>query len=464
LKAKFRSFIRWIVVILCCVMIGTGGWLLVNRMEGTPPVIDTQNLGEAIRSSQPLTFSISDPESGLRKIRVVLRKEGKELILREEGFPAQGFLRGGKLTEKECRIPVDLKKMRISDGEAVLEITVQDYSWRTWWNGNRTVLEKGVLIDTHPPKIEVLSQQHYISQGGSNLVIYRLSEPCPKSGVTAGDNFFPGYPAQDVLGPKAENVYLCFVALRYDQERSTPMEVTATDRAGNTTSAGFYYYIKNRAFKHDVLDIPESFLRWKIPEFENQLENGSATAIEKFLEINQKIRAANTGLLKGLSKGTEAKLYWDGPFLRLPNSARRANFADHREYKYNGQSVDKQVHLGIDLASIARSPVPASGNGKVIFTGEVGIYGGTVVIDHGFGLLSLYAHLSVISAKVGQTVSRGDIIGNTGATGMAAGDHLHFSMLVHNTFVNPVEWWDKKWINDNIMLKINEAKKIVGTE
>jgi len=114
--------------------------------------------------------------------------------------------------------------------------------------------------------------------------------------------------------------------------------------------------------------------------------------------------------------------------------------------------------LGIDLASIAHSPIPASNRGKVVFAGDLGIYGKTVIIDHGFGLFSTYSHMSVLNVENGQMVSKKEIIGRTGSTGLAGGDHLHFGMLVHSTFVNPIEWWDEAWIKNNILEKIDAVK------
>ena len=106
--------------------------------------------------------------------------------------------------------------------------------------------------------------------------------------------------------------------------------------------------------------------------------------------------------------------------------------------------------MGIDLASINQAPVPAANTGKIVFVENLGIYGGTIVMDHGFGLFSMYSHLSHMDVTVGQDVEKGAIIGKTGRTGLAGGDHLHFSMLVHHTFVNPLEWWDAQWIQNNI--------------
>jgi murein DD-endopeptidase MepM/ murein hydrolase activator NlpD len=85
---------------------------------------------------------------------------------------------------------------------------------------------------------------------------------------------------------------------------------------------------------------------------------------------------------------------------------------------------------------------------------SLGIYGQTVLLDHGLGLFSLSSHLSGIAVAEGDTVGRGQTIGSSGQTGMAGGDHLHFSILVSGEFVNLVEWLDAHWIADNIENKL----------
>ena len=131
-----------------------------------------------------------------------------------------------------------------------------------------------------------------------------------------------------------------------------------------------------------------------------------------------------------------------------------ARYGDKRLYFYKGKKIDEQFHLGVDLASLANSPVMAANGGRIVFAEKLGIYGLAVVIDHGQGLTSLYAHLSNIDVASDQTVKKGDVIGQTGRTGLAAGDHLHFSVMVHGVPVNPIEWWDDHWIQDNVMRKL----------
>ena len=99
-------------------------------------------------------------------------------------------------------------------------------------------------------------------------------------------------------------------------------------------------------------------------------------------------------------------------------------------------------------------PVEAANSGTVAFVGDLGIYGNTVILDHGLGLFTLYSHLSSIDVKVGDPIKQRQIIGKTGETGLAAGDHLHYGVYLNGVAILPVEWWDQKWINDNIQPKL----------
>jgi murein DD-endopeptidase MepM/ murein hydrolase activator NlpD len=203
-----------------------------------------------------------------------------------------------------------------------------------------------------------------------------------------------------------------------------------------------------------------------MPEFKDFLEtvDSSAPLIDRFIAVNRHLRRSNHKMLVQALKQTDAKLYWTGAFIRLPHSAQKAGFADRRKYVYDGRTVDQQVHLGIDLASTSQSPVPAANNGRVAFAEYLGIYGKTVIIDHGFGLFSMYGHLSRIEVEKEQVVSKGEVIGFTGTTGLAGGDHLHYAMMVGHTFVNPVEWWDSTWIKHNVTDKLERVKGLGPAE
>ena len=427
------------------------------RLEGEQPKLELDLISPYIGSSRDLTIMVSDTKSGMRKLWVGLLKDGREIVLQDTHFPSAGLLKGGSLKKTSINIAIAPSKLGFSDGEATLRMVAHDYSWRDWWKGNKTYLEKTVVIDTKPPEIEVLSRAHNINQGGAGLAIFRTSENCSQSGVQVGDKFFPGHGGffEDPL------VYLTFFALGYQQGRGTDIRVRAMDLAGNISKSSFYYHIRRKGFRKDKINISDGFLKRKLPEFLSQISSDpSKSQVDKFLEINRDLRAANYQQIAAACQNPDQEIHWQGTFLRLPKSATRARFADHRTYYYKGRKIDKQVHLGIDLASVSNSPVPAANDGLVAFAQPVGIYGKTVVLDHGLGLFSMYSHLSQIAVKTGDRVSRGDNLGRTGSTGMAGGDHLHFSMLINDTFVNPVEWWDKKWIENNVTSKIDWAKSI----
>ncbi len=452
MRTQKKNFKLWLLMFLVVVIVLPVGVILFFRLEGQPPEITVELTPPVVGLSKELTVSFADPKSGIRRVWISLLKDGKETVLAEKAFPFSGVIRGGEVRAEQMRLTIEPKLQGFTDGEAALRFAVWDFAWRDWLRGNRAYLEKTVQIDTQPPSVDVLSRAHNVSQGGTGVIIYRTSEPCLESGVQVGDNFFPGH-AGAFQDPK---VHLAFFALSYEQGADTPVFLTATDLGGNRSRSGFPHYLRNKKFRQDTLKITDHFLNWKMPEFNTEAEVAAVSSMkEKFLIINDTIRKNNFKTLGEVGRSTEKALLWKGPFTRLPNSAPRAGFADHRVYQYEDQTIDRQVHMGVDLASVAHAPVPAANSGKVVFAETLGIYGRSVVIDHGFGLFSLYAHLNSIEVQKGQQVEKDDLIGHTGVTGLAGGDHLHFAIMVHNTFVDPLEWWDPAWIKNNVTDKID---------
>jgi murein DD-endopeptidase MepM/ murein hydrolase activator NlpD len=113
--------------------------------------------------------------------------------------------------------------------------------------------------------------------------------------------------------------------------------------------------------------------------------------------------------------------------------------------------------LGFDLASTAAASVRAANRGRVVHAGWLGIYGNCVILDHGMGLQSLYAHLSSITVSAGQVVDTEGEVGRSGSTGLAGGDHLHFTMLLGGNAITPVDWWSAQWVQDRILRKFTDA-------
>ena len=450
---------RWFFLIVLLLPLIVLGVFFLSRLEGHAPEVAHDLVEPFVGEPREIVLDISERGRGLQTIRVSVVQGGRETPLEEIRFEGSMLWAGSDILSHRLPLTIDAQRLSLEDGEALMRIEIRDYSWRNWWHGNLTVTEVPMVVDTRAPQIEVLSRLHYVNQGGSGAVIYRLSETCPAHGVEVGGHFYPGFPA----GGKDPKLMTAFFAVAYDQDADTAVLASATDFAGNQTTMGFHCRIRSKSFRKDVIDISDAFIRNRMVPL-LAAEGGSEPDLEKvFLAVNRDMRMANYETLTGLGQQTVPEMMWEGPFLRLPKAANRAQFADHRVYRYKGAVVDRQVHLGADLASIQHSPVPAANNGRVVFADKVGIYGNAVVIDHGFGLFSLYAHLSSIGVETGDRVKKNDIIGKTGATGLAVGDHLHFGMMVNDTFVNPVEWWDSHWINDNILTKLKLVEAAADT-
>jgi murein DD-endopeptidase MepM/ murein hydrolase activator NlpD len=170
-----------------------------------------------------------------------------------------------------------------------------------------------------------------------------------------------------------------------------------------------------------------------------------------FKKVNEEWRKDSSMKLIEISRKTEPKMMWEGRFLQLKNSKVMAVYGDARTYLYDDKAISRSVHLGYDLASFSNAPVEAANTGIVRFADDLSIYGNTIIIDHGLGLMSLYGHLSVMMVKEGQAIKKGDIIAKTGATGLAGGDHLHFGILIHGYEVSPLYWWDANWIKTSVL-------------
>ena len=460
-RHRKRNLRPFLLVILLAVVLVPSVVLILIGFEGEEPVVTADLPTPYVGNARDIPVIVSDGKSGLSKIWIAVFKDSKETVLHKETFPAYGLLRRGKEHNKTINVKLDPNKLTGPDGEAILRLKVWDHSWRGWLAGNSTYIEKKIIIDTKAPMINVLTRAHNINQGGSGLVVYRLSEPCDEHGVMVGKKFYPGHTGYF----KDTSVYLALVAVDDKQGTDTEIVAKATDPAGNSTRAGFYYRIRKKQFRKDVINISDGFLNSKMPEFSSRLSNlAGAPKVEQFLEINRNLRRENYQSIKSITAQSQPAILWKGKFSRLPNAAPRARYGDRRSYKYKGKEIDKQTHLGIDLASLANSTIPVGNSGTVVFADYLGIYGNTVVVDHGFGLFSMYSHLSQIAVNKGDALEKGANIGRTGITGMAGGDHLHYSILVNDTFVNPIEWWDSQWIRHNITDKLDDVRIQLGQE
>jgi len=351
----------------------------------------------------------------------------------------------------ELPVSFEAAPLGLREGPATIEVWARDDFWRPFRGADRAIASAPVTIDLTPPKVDVLSATRYVSPGGVQLVTFRVTD-AERTDVTVGSHSFPSY----AYGAADKGARVALVALPYDYTSATPIAVSARDEAGNLATRAVPSELKPRGFPKDTIKISEAFLQAKVPELLPQ-RPPSQSLLDAFLVINrEQRRQAETTKREIGAKSADTPL-WEGPFLQPRNTKVFSNFAETRTYVYDGRAIDTQVHFGYDLASTKHSPVPAANAGVVAFAGPLTIYGNTVIVDHGLGLQTLYAHLSSIDAKVGDKVTRGQELGRTGATGLAIGDHLHFEVLVAGVSVTPLEWWDSKWIRDRVNRPLKEA-------
>lgn len=429
---------RFFLIFLLVVIFGGLGAGIVIYGERSVPTLTVTPDTEFASLATEFTISVQDQGRGLKDVQVLLVKDNSTQSIFTRTFDPATYTWTGTFTLGD-----DLGR----EGPFELMVTCSDRSLNHWGKGNTALVQRSMTFDATPPRVTIDSLHHNVRRGGTGVIRYGLSEPVRRTGVAVGEDFFPGYKT-----PKGD--YLCFFAFPFNAVPGQDIPtLIAEDKAGNELQTGFRNHIIRKRFRKDIIRLPQSFLDAKMPQFRN-LYPGETDNLEIFLKVNNEVRTRNRAALKTIGTKTTPEVLWNGPFIRLPRAASRARFADARDYLYKGKKVDHQTHLGQDLASTAKAEVPAGNTGKVVFADFMGIYGNVIILDHGFGLQSLYAHLSSMNVSEGDRVEKGEIIGRTGATGMAGGDHLHFGMVVSGIPVDPLEWWDAHWIKDNVADRI----------
>jgi murein DD-endopeptidase MepM/ murein hydrolase activator NlpD len=453
---------RYLLGLLLILALAAGGaYVYAGSMPG--PTIQIAKPAKYVGQTGTIDVAITAPRGELADYSVIFEQNGKQTPLASMAQAGGQVKAEGPDTVRVTRTFTRNDIPDLKSGPARIVVTATRpvlYKLRK----TSTTTTQDVQVRLERPQIAVLSTKHYINLGGSEMVVYRATPADVESGVMVGDVAYPGYPAS---GAKMEGVNIsdpavkiAFIALRYDQDVNTPMFAYAKDEAGNSARADFDRLTFPKPFKKSRIPLDDKFLERVVPAIlETTSEvNPQGSTLEKFLVINGDLRKKNAQTIANYSKSSAPEILWGGAvFHPFTNTAVEAAFADQRTYIYQDKDVDRQTHLGFDLAKVVNSPILAANRGKVVHASPLGIYGNCVIVDHGMGVQSLYAHLSSIAVKVGDTVEKEQELGKSGMTGLAGGDHLHFTMLVSGQMVNPVEWWDQHWIQDRIVRKLKEA-------
>jgi len=402
------------------------------------PVVDLPSPVATLGRATPITVHVHDTH-GVRKVTASIEQNGVK-------YPAWEFAQPSRAADGTWNFTAGTGSMpQLKDGKAklIVEAVSNGFSRKA------TRIEHDVMVVTQPPTVSVDSDQHYLYLGMADLATFNVSGNFTTAGVRVGDQSFRAWPM-----PGGKPGFFSLFAFSWNMPLETVPVVFASNGAGNdVTSPIAVQFPKKEQPKYTAHDLKldDRFIQKVVGELD---PNGSGDPVARFLKINNDMRRANNKTLSDLRFKTADKFLWSQPFQRQSRSQSEASFADLRSYMYQGKKIDQQVHLGLDLAVTQHVGVEASNDGRVVYAAPLGIYGNCIVVDHGYGLQTIYGHLSRIDVHEGDMVKRGQIMGASGMTGMAGGDHIHFSMQLDGVQINPNEWFDSHWIKDHVAKRV----------
>ncbi len=410
------------------------------------PSLDLPASVTAIGSMTPIPVRVHAPH-GTRRVAAYIEQNGVRSTVFEHLEPARHFLWQRHVSDAIVHFTAGVKSTpTLKDGPArlIIEATSNDFRSST------ARLSRDVIVVTRPPALSVNSEQHYLYLGMADLVTFTVSGYWTEAGVRVGDQRFRAWPM-----PGGKPGFFSLFAFAWNMPPATVPLVYATNPAGNEATGGMVIRFPQKEQPHyrtRDLAVDDRFLQKVITELD---PDGAGDPLTRFLKINGEMRRVNNQALSDLRRKTEPRFLWSRVFRQQRNSKVESNFADVRNYIYQGKKIDQQVHLGYDLSVTQHVGVEASNDGRVVYAAPLGIYGNCIVLDHGYALQSIYGHLSAIAVHEGDLVKQGQILGQSGQTGMAGGDHVHFSMQLDGVQIDPKEWWDAHWIKDHVARRVD---------
>ena len=405
---------------------------------------------------KPIEVTVSD-NHGLKTITASLNDGEQEVEVINQTF---------QKPIKTHKLNITMPKIGLNNKNNILKLTIKvtDNSKWNFFAGNQDSAQSIIQVDTKKPEVFPLLSSYGITKGGAALTIFKAKDQNLKElyiETNFGKKFKPTPFYKD-------GYYSSLVAWPITEKRFSA-KIIAIDKAGNKTKSTLSFFLKNKKYRTSTIKASDNFINGKITDLaeDREEETKNLTPSQKLDFINATYRDENNKIIEEITSKVDTQLISDlkiQPFYPLKNGKVVASHGDHRYYSYKGKVVSESYHLGLDLASTRMADILITNPGVVVFANYNGIYGNNLIVYHGLGLYSLYGHCSSLLAQKGTIVDKWEAAAKSGATGLALGDHLHFSMLVQGIFVRPAEWMDKKWIQVNINDIINGAKKIIDKQ
>jgi murein DD-endopeptidase MepM/ murein hydrolase activator NlpD len=431
---------KLIILVIVLVLPATFLWVV-----SATPVVEVPAAVTTIGQATPINIHVRDPY-GIRQLSGSVEQNGVRYSISGITEPSHRLVWRRGVADRDWNFTAGTSTIpQLRDGKArlIIEATSNDF------RGKKTRWEREVTVVSRPPALSADSEQHYLYLGMADLATFNLSGYWTEAGARVGEQTFRAWPM-----PGGKPGFFSLFAFAWNSPAGTAPLVYATNAADQVTSPLAFEFPKKEQPRYTVHDLrlDDRFVQKVVAELD---PNGSGDLVARFVKINSEMRRANNKVLSDLRLKTESRFLWSQPFLRQSHSQAESSFADVRNYIYQGKKIDQQVHLGYDLAVTQHVGVEASNDGRVVYAAPLGIYGNCIVVDHGYGLQTIYGHLSQIAVHEGDMVKRGQVMGTSGQTGMAAGDHIHFAMQLEGIQIDPKEWWDPHWIKDHVAKRVD---------
>jgi murein DD-endopeptidase MepM/ murein hydrolase activator NlpD len=424
-------------------------------LEQIPPKIELINPPKGLgNESVTLSVQVDDEQSGLDQllIRIVQDNKAQELLRKNFQLPAP--------KTETIAAEIDPKKLGLKEGN--VEIQALAFDKALWSNGTKAT--RLLEVNFSKPHISLITPQQNGVHGGSELVFYKITGRQPEThGVISEGKLYQGFSAQgwsDAFQGSASIFVTLYPIPQTFSPQSSQMKIQARDNLGNTVSTEFPYRIRKRSwstYRSRITNAEAADITGKLEGYAKR----NLISIESNQPLDKRFRHVatrlsqhdDTSLSSILATSSSSKL-WSSHFIAPVRVTPSNTAGDLRIITLNNQEVLRARESGARFTTSSPTAVLAANSGKVIFRGQLGLLGNTVVVDHGLGLASIYSHLSTISVDEGRSINRGEEIGTTGRTGFSTADEVYFQIRLHGAPVSPNEWWDKHWVADHIENKV----------
>ena len=250
----------------------TGLALKVTNREA--PSINMQREIKGIGVSTPVELRIQDSHYRVKSVVVEVQQGGRmfQVPVESSGWAVRTprwWRFWSRHVESSATFRASVGRKEIPDlkeGSATLIVTARNDSWGRFFRGGQSQLIKDVPVRFVPPRAEVLTAQHYINQGGCDMVLFKVSQGTVESGVQVGNYLFPSWPVSD----SDSTTRMCIFAFPYDVDPEAPARVMARDDAGNQILVNFNYKVFPKKFKSDTINVDDKFMERVVPPIMSQ--------------------------------------------------------------------------------------------------------------------------------------------------------------------------------------------------